>query len=373
MNFNIKLPYKNIHIYILILCFCTLSLYIRTHSQTIKTCHWDEGWFKSIIEEGYIFNGDINQQQNVAFYPLYSIACYLIQKTFIISDVNICMLIVSYTASILSILLLHKLINHYSNSKIALLSVFLWLCNPFSFYMFSKYSESIFLLFILAFFYFLLIKQNLFFALLMINLASITRMNGIFLMVVYFFHVFQLKDKKKLIEDVLFMSFGFVAWLSYILFFLNKFNNPFLMFDIYKAWGNNASFISIKSLLKLNNLFVEAIDITVNNTKTVGAFMILFMTLFFINNTNRLPKTILFYCLFILVFFIIVYSPSVISLGRYLLMVFPFYWLVTLKIAENNTENFTEKDLVLILIGICLLSLNIYYNELFIQGQIFVG
>lgn len=113
---------------------------------------WDCKRYQYIVDNGYTFPMDTDPQANWAFFPVYSIVCVIL-KTITFGAVgtyqigmfvsNICIIIAGFFAV--------KLLD---NKKGAMLVPLLMFAGPYSFYFSGMMTESMFVMFIVLFFYF---------------------------------------------------------------------------------------------------------------------------------------------------------------------------------------------------------------------------
>ena len=137
---------------------------------------WDAGWYRSIAEGGYA-QGPINQQVNVAFFPLLPSLTWLVGKVTLLPTVWAGMLISSVSFAAALIVLWH-LVGKLFTRQIARWTLLLVAFNPFSLYFGMFYTESLFLLLAASAFWFIYEKQwwlAAFFA----GLATATRSVGV--------------------------------------------------------------------------------------------------------------------------------------------------------------------------------------------------
>lgn len=126
-------------------------------SFTFLMNQWDAKRYKFIIDNGYTFPTDIDPQANWAFFPLYSIVCrgvkfltFGVVSTYWVGMIvsNICIFIAAFFAV--------KFIRGIGIAKSdeGLLIAVLMLAGPYTFYCSSVYTEAMFIMFIVLFFYF---------------------------------------------------------------------------------------------------------------------------------------------------------------------------------------------------------------------------
>jgi len=104
---------------------------------------WDSGWYRSVVNNGYMFNGDITQQQNVAFlpgYPLLIAALHRLSPLGVVTAQQVVCL-VGYLVG--AWCFVRHFEERYGRPQ-AWTTIVLWTLMPFSIYFMNGYSESIF-------------------------------------------------------------------------------------------------------------------------------------------------------------------------------------------------------------------------------------
>jgi hypothetical protein len=115
--------------------------------------HWDGEWYRRIAVDGYTdLPVDETGQRDTAFFPLYPIAVRTLAA--VIGDVDLAGLLVSNAALLATLILLYRLVRLHSEPAIARAAVLLLAFFPFSYFLGAMYSESLFLLAIVAAFTF---------------------------------------------------------------------------------------------------------------------------------------------------------------------------------------------------------------------------
>ena len=136
---------------------------VRMHTGATYDLHpfpWDAGWYRNIIEQGYSFNGNILQQQNIAFSPLYPLLCWVLHAVLGI-ETAVCMYIVSGISFWLVLFGLHKLVSCLLSPALATATVLVYSTNPFSFFNLFGYGDVTFICAAVWAIYFLEIPRRL--------------------------------------------------------------------------------------------------------------------------------------------------------------------------------------------------------------------
>lgn len=220
---------------------------------------WDSPWYKGIIIDGYMdhpqgFEG--NNAANWAFFPLYPM---IVKCIYLLTNIRVEVLgvIISSLITLLASFVIYEYCVTLKNEKVARIATILLFVGPYSFYMSTLYTESLYILFTILFFYFLL-KDKWLLAGICGGLVSGTRVTGAILvfpmMVMFLRPVFSkketikeaivrfFKDGRYLLSFLLVPS-GIFAYMTYLYF---KVGDPFAFKNIQIAWGRaNSNPISV--------------------------------------------------------------------------------------------------------------------------------
>jgi len=213
---------------------------------------WDVGWYDVLINNGYSFTP--GKQSNVAFFPLYPLLVKII-STITNLKTSIAGLLLSNICLLLALFFTYKIAQIYLKEELCERVLILILTFPVSFFFSSLYTESLYFLTISASFYFFLKKQYLWSGIWGF-LASLTRLTGIVLVVVFFLDLIikYWKDKKfeKSVFSLLLIPCGL---LSFMYFLYLKFGNPWVFIEVQKTWGRGENTFFVNTLSQgLSNL-----------------------------------------------------------------------------------------------------------------------
>lgn len=157
---------------------------------------WDAGWYLKVAKYGYSYNGNPRQQQNIAFFPLYPLACRLCRAVTGIS-IGLCAVLLSNLAFLVGLAALYALITWEIGSDVARSTTLLLAFFPASFFFSTMYTESFFLAFsVLAYAAFR--KQRFIQGGIWAGLASATRAPGILLFVPLLLEGFPCLKKRRM-------------------------------------------------------------------------------------------------------------------------------------------------------------------------------
>lgn len=123
---------------------------------------WDAKRYAFMIDNGYTFPLDTDPQANWAFFPLYVLVCMFFKTvTFGVIDTYVIGMLVSNVCIIIAAFFAIKWLiknKNISNEGIILMAVLMFMA-PYTFYCSSAYTEAMFIMFIVLFFYFLSEKK----------------------------------------------------------------------------------------------------------------------------------------------------------------------------------------------------------------------
>jgi Gpi18-like mannosyltransferase len=142
-----------------------------------RLLRWDSEWYAAIVSHGYRYGDDPAVEGPTVFYPLYPLVTYVIKSLFGI-DHFVALLLVANIASLLAVLLMAKFVKDELGEETALLSLALFCFFPSSLFLSAGYTESLYLVFVLASFI-LMSREKFAPAAAMAGLALGTRSVGI--------------------------------------------------------------------------------------------------------------------------------------------------------------------------------------------------
>lgn len=305
--------------------------------------NWDGGHFIGIAKYGY------SENFQYAFFPLYPLLIRGVNQ--FIQNYTISAVLISVVSAFLSINILYQLLSVEFNKKIAERTIFWLLFFPTSFYFLTAYSEGLFFLFVISFFYFLR-KGSLLQATIFATLSSVTKVTGLAVVLALLLEV-QLRWGISRKNWYVFLSpLGLIIY-SYYLF--QNTGDPLYFLQAEQHWQRNITipvvsfWVTIKSLSKMgfiNNHFNAFLDL-------IFAVFGLGMAL---RSFRFLPPSLSTYCIASVL--LPLFTPTLSSMPRFLLTVFPIF--ILLALVKNKIIFFTYQ-----LISIMLLSI---FATLFING-----
>lgn len=319
--------------------------------------NWDAKIYLNLAENWYQNTGD--ELNFIVFFPLYP---FLIKVLTLLSRSELVSgLIISSSAAIASYYFLFKLLElkKYSLSAIKKISVLI-LFSPISVYFMLVYTESLFLLITVLFFYFLE-KKDLNKAAIFGFLASTTKLVGITLVIPLLWHLIFSKSKKNYLDIFIQSAKPFLGFGWYLAINQLYFGNPFQFLSIQKQnWYKQAinpvmNYLSIVKELTLPQNF-DAITFFIDRLSII-IFPILILIYFIYKFRSRKSKIPLSWLLWSLAQWLVVCTQSyVLSSTRYLLVIFSIY-LVIFELTKKSKFAYTLITTLFIVV-----SLIAYYN-----------
>jgi len=277
---------------------------------------WDSLWYLDIAHNGYSYKG-VGQLSNLVFLPLYPL---LIKVVSFVTLQNYVLAgwLVSAISLFFALFMLSKIVKEFHKSIDPFLPVAFLLIFPTAFFLNTVYSESLFLFLSLAVFYFAL-KRNFLWAGIFGFLAALTRVTGVLLFIPVIWEYFSSMSEKgrpfrfRDLTPAFLIPLGTAVFMFYEYL---KFGDFYLMAKVESWWGRGLGisynhFVFLTSAARANFI----VD-----------FMILIFTIvvaIFVFKRLRIS-----YGLYLVSFLLVIFlSGTLMSVGRYVLVLFPIYIL----------------------------------------------
>lgn len=306
--------------------------------------HWDSFWYLIIAERGYEYQP--GQMSNIAFFPLYPILIWTSSNLFLISPA-LAGWVISTLALGIGLVFLYKLVKEFHPDIDPVQVIILTLIFPTAFFLNSVYTESLFLVLSIIFFYYLLRKQ-FFMAAFFMALASLCRLNGLFLFVPFVYEYFKAFGFKR------FFNINLYSWpvsilgiLSFMAYQFIYFNEPLAFLKSQMEWGRkfvfNSGHFQLISPASYANFTLD----------------LLFLAVSIIAGVLLLKYSKVSYGLYVLATVLVAISTgTLMSVSRFSLILFPIFILVAS--IKNRYFQFTWQ-----LVSILLLAI---YTSLFVNN-----
>lgn len=305
--------------------------------------NWDGGHYLGIAEYGY------KEKFQYAFFPLYPVlikGVNSILQNYLLSGV-----LISILSSFFALQLLYRLVADDFDKKVAEKVILLLLFFPASFYFLTAYSEGLFFFLTVAAFYCLKVRK-LGWAVIFASLASATRPVGIALVLALLMNTQLNGGIGRKNWYVLLSLLGFIL---YCIFLYNKTGDPFYFITAENYWLRHFSLPVIpfwETIKSLANLGFKGINLTA----FLDLIFAIFGVGFVIRSFRFLPLPYSIYGL--VAVGIPLFTTSLTSMPRFLLMVFPIFILLALM--KNKYLILTYQ-----MVSLMLLSL---FIALFVNG-----
>lgn len=298
--------------------------------------NWDGGHYLGIAQAGY------TQKFQYAFFPLYPVAIKLLGL--ITHNFLLAAILISIVATFLGLHLLYKLVLEDFDKKIAEKTVLAFLFFPVSFFLLTAYSEGLFFFLTVLTFYFLR-QEKLFWAIIAAALASATRLVGLAVVAGVVVEVITNKRFNRKNWYIIFAPLGFVI---YCFFLYQQTGDPFYFITAENHWQRILTVPTVGFLKALTNItsFNILLDL----------IFAIFGLGFAIRSFRFLSPSMAIYSL--LSVGIPLLTPTLSSMPRFLLPVFPIFILMAL----------IKKPLISISLQVFSTALLAEFTALFITG-----
>lgn len=308
-----------------------------------------------------------------AFFPLYPLLVHSL--FFLFYNSLLSGLFLNHVLLIALVFLWYRFFSQIFSTKTAFISLLLLFVFPTSFFFIALYTETLFLLLVLATFYTSHQKQWLLAGVCM-ALATATRLVGVFLIIAVLFEYFSLyrppKEKSALVEylkkhwkNLCFILLGFLGIGLYMLYLYKAYGDPLYFYTVQKEFGTGRE----TRIILLPQVIWRYLKILLTNTPdnlqyfaALQEFILSgLVAISLILATTKKYMIKHSWAIFSLGAFLLpTLTGTLSSMPRYILVIFPFF----LVIAQLSTKN---KWLfwIYVLSSMLLLMINVI---LFIQG-----
>lgn len=200
--------------------------------------HWDSFWYLKIAEEGYEYIP--GKLSSIAFFPLYPSLIWVGSKIPLITPA-LAGWIISTIALFVAMIFFYKLVKQFYPDIDPIEPIILLLIFPTAFFLTAVYTESLFLALSIIFFYYLLRKQFLL-AAVFFSMASLCRLNGLFLFVPLLFEYFRTFGKRFFNVNLTSFLIAPLGILSFMFYQYIQFSEPLAFLQSQMEWGRRFTF-----------------------------------------------------------------------------------------------------------------------------------
>ena len=277
--------------------------------------NWDGGHYLGIARVGY------SEKFQYAFFPFYPLVIKVLNQ--VTQNYLAAAILTSIIATFFGLHLLYKLVALDFNKKIAEKVILALLFFPTSFFFLTAYSEGLFFLLTVATFY--LLRQNkLFWATLIVALASATRLVGLAVVAGFWIDVLTRQGLNRKNWYILLAPLGFIL---FSIFLFQQTGDPFYFITAENHWQRTLTTPGVgfwEALRKISGGGFVASNFNI--------FLDLIFAVFGLGLATRafrfLPASFAIFSL--LSVGIPLFTPTLSSMPRFLLSVFPIFILVAL-------------------------------------------
>ena len=206
---------------------------------------WDAAWYRRVIENGYWTDGNTSAYRNIVFLPLYPLACAAAKSLFTMSTAN-AMLAVSAASTLIMLIVMYNLLTPKYPAFVVKMTVLLLAFGPFSVFLYNGYSEPLFLVLLMLFFWAVLREQYIV-ASIFVGIASAARPHAPILGIVIAFEIarryyaqygLRLHLRAKYLHQLLLsIPLCFAGLAAYTLWLGYRFDDPLAFMHGYVAWS----------------------------------------------------------------------------------------------------------------------------------------
>jgi Gpi18-like mannosyltransferase len=206
---------------------------------TAFVSNWDANFYYDIAASGYKYDGNYRKQQNPQFFPLYPLISRLF-STITHLPISISLVLINNLFSLLSLIIIFRLVNEIYNEDIAKKTIMLISFYPGAISLAVGYSEGLNMFLISLALYFLLVKRSYFLTSIFIGISTAVRAQSIFFSIAFLVALIVLERKNiKVLNFLLYALLSFSGVIFYSLFLFLKFNEPFAWYLLNRyAWGS---------------------------------------------------------------------------------------------------------------------------------------
>jgi len=275
---------------------------------------WDSGWYLSIVEHGYALNAP-GEFANLVFFPLYPLLVK-IAGVVLLGNYGLAGWFVSSIALAGAAVFLSRLVREFHPTSDARLTLVALLLFPTAFFLNAVYTEALFLLLSTASVYYA--RRGRWWVAGAIGVcAALTRVTGILLVLPLVWEYARANDfkvKRILKVDALATGLPALGTLAFFAFHYFTFGNFFIFFALEKAWGRafafNPDHFHFFSHPAITNFGMDAFFVVLGLSASIYvAWRIRFSYGLYMGATIAVALA----------------SGTTMSIGRYLLVLFPMY------------------------------------------------
>ena len=276
---------------------------------------WDTYWYLDIVQNGYYLKTD-DTLSNVVFFPLYPLLIKIVGTIFF-GNFLLAGWILSTMFLFLSVAYFYKLVKEFHPEIDPELPILFLLIFPTAFFLSVIYTESLFLFLTLSCFYYAF-KKEFWLAGFFAFLGAATHSNGIFLALPILWEVWRTYGWKSIFTPkIIPVFFPAIVTGGFFLYHAIKFHDFFLFFKIESAFGR--SFIPNKEHFSLFS-HPATVNLIIDTIFTIVILAVLYFVF---------KKLSALYGFFMLAtIFSALTSGTLMSIGRYSLVLFPMFILL---------------------------------------------
>ncbi len=299
---------------------------------------WDAHAYLAIASKGYV------NPAHFAFFPLYP---FLIRLLSVLISPIMAALFISWFSLLLALMLLYRLVRLDFSHFVAQRTLVYLLVFPTSFFFISTYTESLFLLLVVASFYFVRTSRPVSAALITF-LAPLTRITGISLIPAFMFSTSRR-------QSLMLTTATLLGFFSLLIFFYLNSGNPWQFISAQEHFhrtGFTYPFKVLLSYIKHFN-FDHFFQFRANTIISLEWFVSVGFLLLILLGSRRLPRSYTLYALF--AWALPLSTGRTGSMLRYVLVLFPCFIFLAI-LGQNRYFHYFHIFLSILLLSLLLVS-----------------
>jgi hypothetical protein len=332
--------------------FMTLRL---TTAEALSIEPWDAGWYKSVAESGYAFDGDHLKQQNVVFFPAIPIVVSLATPV-LFGNVHLAMLAVSLAFTAAGLSLWYRALRCLYAPPVPAMATALVIAYPFSLFLLAGYGESALFFSTAGFFHYWSARRRPLVAGAFIGLAALAKPAGILLVFVPLVELawttFRAsagwrealaaihRDRLAWFVMPAIAVSGLIAFQAYL---WRRFGDPVVYKHLGGAWNADLGAPMLADVLTLQGLFdVSGHLLTnpLNNPISWGTLAVIALPLLALKWWASMPRAFWIECAVLSAVLCLVAFPQKVfyqNAGRYALMFLPGFVALALSMMASDS------------------------------------
>lgn len=302
--------------FVIILLFILLPRYDLGEARFDQ---WDAEHYVFLSEHGYQVTGSFEDKGAlIAYFPLFPIVLNVFHHI-VPLDTAFSGAMLSIILGLVCVVLLYKLVSDWKGKEAPISAVLLFSFYPSSVFLSAPYTESLFLLLVLATFT-LMRRKNYWGATAAVALSCVTRITGSVLGLVFAWQTY--KETKSWPRTLLYAALAGIPFFIFLHYQLVHYGDAFAFLTAQKEfWHHTATFPWIGLA---NFIWSVIFDIRFSAMWRTDAFWLFAIIATLFLSYKKIPRDIWLFGLGIVL--LSLSNTFILSMSRYMIMVLPFYF-----------------------------------------------